>query len=498
MPHIRLHRSRFLSAAALIAVGFVACESPVGPLQPGQSVSIGPLYEDAISGGVDRSYSFQTAVNGEYVVYLKSLSGFVSLGVSDPSTHYTIASVFSQPGAIALDANPTTNFVTRDGGGGLITVHVLNGDTALFQFKVARVNTAPEIAQSRFAFGDTVVGETVEPVVDADWFYARGDSGQTIVAVVEPLGGDGGGITLYVENSATGQSVGLVPNALGEALLTTGPLTLPATQDYRFIIRSTTINAHPRHRGPYRFWTHLVQPAPEHVAKAVPVDSEIRGERIDYAGDVDEFTFQDTVGDELNVFLQGSRRFVLEVMSPSGSRMGGIVNHEADTALFTTGTGPLQVAEAGTHLIRLRGLDPWRVADTGAYRFKVYRIDRRPEVLAAAVVVGDTLSGESIYPAGDIDEFTASATPGTSLIAGFRLSADPVPPSDYLVFEVLDPASGGLLSRIMSAAAGGFMQGVAFTVPASGTVQMRITRFPGAEATTAPYEFFLSPAPPTP
>jgi hypothetical protein len=105
--------------------------------------------------------------------------------------------------------------------------------------------------------------------------------------------------------------------------------------------------------------------------------------------------------------------------------------------------------------------------------------------------VGDTVVGEAIQPTGDIDEFTATATPGERLMAGFRLSADPVPPSDHLQFEVLDPAADTLLGRILSAAAGGFVQEVTFTVPASGSIKIRIGRFPSAEATAAPYEFYV-------
>jgi len=133
------------------------------------------------------------------------------------------------------------------------------------------INTAPEIAPSRFAFGDTVIGETIDPVVDADWFYVQGEANQVVTAVVEPLGVPvGGGVTLYVENPATEQLLRLVPAAIGDSLMTTGPLTLPATRDYRFVVRSTTIGSHPRHRGSYRFWSHVIHPAPEHLAAEVP------------------------------------------------------------------------------------------------------------------------------------------------------------------------------------------------------------------------------------
>jgi hypothetical protein len=79
-PYIRFHRSRLLRAAALAAGAFIACKSPVEPLQPGDRVTVGPLYENAISGGVDRNYSFETVVNGEYVVFLKSFTGLRDTG----------------------------------------------------------------------------------------------------------------------------------------------------------------------------------------------------------------------------------------------------------------------------------------------------------------------------------------------------------------------------------------------------------------------------------
>src|SRR2546422_4556203 len=432
---IRSHTSRAFRVAALIVAALIACDSPFEPLGQGERVPLARVIEDAITGGVDRSYSFVADADGEYVVFLKSLEGFVGLAVRDSASPYTTASVYSQPGARPLDENPTPNFSTRLSGVQVIRVVSLSGPTARFQFMVFPINTAPEIAPSRFAFGDTVVGETIDPVVDADWFYVHGEANQVITALVEPLGvPDAGGVPLYVENPATEQLLTLVPAAGGEALLTTGPVTLPATQDYRLVIRSTSVGSHLRHRGPYRFWSHVIHPAPEHVAAAVPVDVEIRGERIDHADDVDEFTFQDTVGAEFNAFLQSSRRFLLAVSSPSGSGMGGIVDSDADTALFSHGTGPFRLGETGTHVIRVSGTPPWQVADTGAYRLMLYRIDHRPESVPSAVVVGDTVSGEAIYPPGDIDEVTAYAPPGERLTSRFRLSAPPVPQSVYMSF----------------------------------------------------------------
>jgi len=499
LPNL-LHTSRPCRAAALVVALLIACDSPFGPFKPlgrGERVPVDRLIEDAISGGVDRSYSFDVAIGGEYVVFLKSLTGFITLGVIDPTTQFTQGSVFSTPGTTPLEENPSTNVPTPQGGVLLLRAHVIDGATGRFQFKIYPVNTAPEIAPRRFEFGDTIVGETINPLVDTDVFTAHGEAGQAVAAALQPLGSDPGGITLYVETE-TGQLLSFVP-AAGEPLMTTGPIALSVSRDYRFVIRSTTIDAHPRHRGLYRVWSYLIHPAPEHVPPALSVNTEVRGERIDHPNDVDTFTFQDTVGAEFNAFLESSRPFMLQVLSPTNSGLAGRVDNDADTALFHHGTGPFQLTASGTHTIRIEtGVLPWLVADTGAYRFILYRIDHRPELVPSAVQVGDTISGEAIQPAGDVDEFTAAATPGERLASWFRLSADPVPPSAYMSFEVLDPSTGELLGRVLTAAAGDFAQGAAFTVPTSGALQIRIGRIPGAEAAAAPYEFFLGPAPQVP
>ncbi len=87
------------------------------------------------------------------------------------------------------------------------------------------------------------------------------------------------------------------------------------------------------------------------------------------------------------------------------------------------------------------------------------RLNRSPETSASTVQVGDTVSGEEIYPAGDIDEFTLSAAPGTQLKPWFRLTATPMPSYAAVVFEVVDPGTGVVLSQSPVTATAGFHSG---------------------------------------
>jgi hypothetical protein len=386
LPHTRLLRSRVLRAAALIGGAFVACESPTEPRGQGERVPIGQVIEDRIADSVDRRYSF-VASNGEYVVFLKSLDGFVVLTVEDSlPPRRCAAAVASSPGLVPLEQNPTPYCTTPTSRVELIRVGVFSGATARYQFMVFPVDRAPEIVADRFDFGDTVAGETIDPLVDADVFYVHGDSGQTIAAVVEPLGGAlAGGLSLFVEDPDSIMWLGYARGAGADPLFTSGPLTLPVAQDYRFVVRSEVTVNHQRHLGAYRFWSYIVHREPEHLPPGLVAGFQFVGERIDYPNDVDQFTFQDTIGAEFNAFVESGRQFVIQLVSPLGETLLGRVDSDADTALFHHGTGPFQLTSTGTYKIRIQapiGL-PWAVADTGAYRFLLYRIDRRPEVRLA-------------------------------------------------------------------------------------------------------------------
>src|SRR2546422_6271542 len=84
-------------------------------------------------------------------------------------------------------------------------------------------------------------------------------------------------------------------------------------RSYLFSVWSVTSNVYPRYRGPYRFWSYPIDRAPEHRPAAMPLAAEVRGETIDPAGDVDEFTFTAAAGAEYNAFVQAPRPVQLEV-----------------------------------------------------------------------------------------------------------------------------------------------------------------------------------------
>ena len=491
-PH---HRSpiRWLSGSAAVAVsGFLACDSP-SPFEPrgeGERVPIGSVIEQDVTPDSARWYSFAAGSNSVYAVFLEALQGSVFLMVVDSARHPPIVSISANQGGPGLEDNATDNFFSPTGGVYRLRVSTFPGvASARFRFMVYEINTAPEKVPARFAIGDTVAGETIDPIVDGDRFFAHGTAGQDVVLVMETLGPQGSGsVSLTVVDTVAPTLLGYVFGDAGTPTLTTGRLRLPASQDYLFSVWSVTSNVYPRYRGPYRFWSYLINRGPEHRPAAMPLGAEVRGEKIDRAGDVDEFTFAAAAGAEYNAFVQAPRAVRLEVAPVTGPVLAIATSSESDTALFTHATGRFQVPAGGTYVVRVAGTAPSQIADTGAYRLFLYPIDRRPEHVSAAITPGDTISGEAIDLPGDVDEFTFSGTAGEEFNA--FLQAENGSSETSLQLEVVDGA-GTVLRTVQSVGTDTslFRQVTGrFALPGTGTCRLRVSG-----AAYYPYDFNRGP-----
>ncbi len=467
-----------LAGLALLWLVALSCDSPVAPRGEGERVPVGRVVEDAMSGDSVRRFSFTATPGGEYAVFCEALQGAVQLVVVDSVHHGLVGSVFADTGSAPLEENTTPAFLTPGGGTYLISVRSIPaGTTARFRFEVFQVNTAPETHAARFSIGDTVTGETIDPSVDVDAFVARGDSGQEAVFVAQALGPVGSGVlSLAILDSLGANSlVGFTFTDAGNPNpQTTGRLMFPATRDYQFRL-GAVVGTFPRYRGPYRFWSYAIDRAPEHHPAAVTVGSEARGESIDRAGDVDEFTFQATAGVELNAFLQSSRPFQLVIASASGPILAGVSSGGPDTGLFRAATGRFQLTQTGTYVVRVTGLADFDMADTGSYRFLLYPIDRRPESIGAGISRGDTITGESIDQPGDVDEFTFTGAAGEEFNA--FLQAQNGSSQSVLQLDAVD-GNGTVLNTALSAGSDSILvrqQTGRFALATSGTQRLRVS-----------------------
>ena len=482
--------------ALVLALG--CGDTPLEPRGEGERVPVGTVIEQEVTGDSARWYSFAARPNGVYAVFLEALQGIVSLVVLDSAHHSFIAGIDAHQGGARLEENPTNNFLTPAAGVYLLSVSTFPaGASARFRFMVYEINTAPEKVPARFAIGDTVAGETIDPIVDGDRFFADGTAGQDVVLVMETLGPQGSGsVSLDVVDPTTNTLLGYVFGDAGTPTLTTGRLRLPGTHDYRFSAWAVTSNVYPRYRGPYRFWSYLINRAPEHRPAVIPLSAEVRGETIDRAGDLDEFTFAAPVGAEYNAFVQAPRAVRLEVGTVAGPVLATATSSAADTGLFNHPTGRFQIPAAGSYILRVAGTAPSQIADTGAYRVFLYPIDRRPEHVSTTITLGDTVSGEAIDLPGDIDEFTFSGAAGEELNAFLQAQSGSL--ETHLQLEVLD-GGGTLVSYTQSVGTDTSLLRQPtgrFALPRTGTYRLRVSGVNGGpsypdELNRGAYRLFL-------
>jgi hypothetical protein len=464
-------------SAILVSVA-LGCESPFEPRGDGERVPIGQVIEHEVIGDSADWYSFEASPKVLYVVFLEALRGSAYLVVSDSSHQSQFAYVVASTGGPKLLENASGTVGTQDGGVYRLRVTgVLQNTTARYRFMVYAIDQAPELVPSNFTLGDTVAGETIQPMVDLDSFVVQGDAGQDIVAVAEAQGPAGSGsISLIVIDPVANSFLGYLVTSAGTSTpVTTGRVRLPGSHAYSFHLGSVVSNLSPRYRGPYRFWSYAINRAPEHRPATLPVGAVVFGETVDRAGDVDEFTFPGTAGASFNAFVQASHGVQLEIVADSGPALTAAVSDPVDTALFGVATGRVTLTRSGTYRVRVSGTTPTDIADTGAYRFLLYPIDPRPEHVSANIAAGDTVLGESIDVSGDVDEFVVPGAPGDQDNVFFQaLTGSPVAP---LRLEVVNDSGRVLNSVLSSAADTGLTHQFTgrFVIPPTGSLRLRVT-----------------------
>lgn len=371
-----------------------------------------------------------------------------------------------------------------------------------------RFGFGPEAVSDTFAIGDTISAEAIDPPGDIDVFHFHGVRGQHVNIALQGLAApSAGGFQAFISGPG-GYSIVFSPTAAA-ALRDHQTLRfdLPATAWYEISVSGAGWAGVLAERGAYRFTVEPLGVAPEHVPSALVPGDSVTTEAIDSPGDWDEYTVTAAPGQDLGVIVHSTRTDFLYPYLRIFDRTTG----DSLVALYGDRlVGPFRVPASGEVGIAVYQPDGWfRFCNdatcggyyrfVGDYAFHVIPIDRAPENGPATYTVGDTVRGEAIFPAGDIDEFTTSAVPGGTLTAYIRLTAPPVGEQFHgLTLEVIDPATGNSLIGALAQFFGQTFGPVGtFTVPARGNLLIRVRGSGtfGDELTTAPYEFFVKRGP---
>lgn len=355
--------------------------------------------------------------------------------------------------------------------------------------------TRPESVADSVAIGDTIGGEALTPLGDVDVYRFLGQRGEHLNAAIEGQSAPSGGGFAVLLVGPTDEFVGITssptaPDSLGAH--ETGRLDLTDSGWYEVRVIGASDPPVLGEEGPYRLALTLRSTAPEHSgASLVPGDS-VTNEVIDTPDDWDEFTVTGSPGQLLTIVTQ----------TLSGTGIPVLAVFDSTTHDTLTWVVPVP-GNQPTDYFRLPPSGQVKVAVfhpnsgfsgpfIGAYRFVVIPVNPAPELVPASFSLGDTVQGEGIFPATDVDEFTSTATPGDTLLPGYRLLADP-PSGTLLTLEVVDPATDSVLvgPGVAVSGAGTFVTPGFFVVPPGGAYVIRVRGggSNGERLVTGSYEF---------
>jgi len=423
-----------ITLTATDATGMTASTS-VGILieAPQGTISLGDTVSGAIRvPGDSDEFTFWAQAGQEVAIFIQGRSGSsgdrFNLYLLDPARNQ-LGSAYSYGNNPTLTDGPSyqsTGRITLSHSGTytvLVRGHSSTTHSGPYRFYVHPVDRAPESVNAAIALGDTINGESIYPPSDIDEFTFQAQAGQEVAIFIQGRSGSSSDrFNLYLLDPALNQlgsaySYGNNPTLTdGSSYQSTGRITLSHSGTHTVLVRghnSTTDS------GPYRFYVHPVDRAPENVNTAIALGDTIDGESISPPSDIDEFTFQAQAGQEVAIFIQGrsassSDRFNLYLLDPARNELGSAYSYGNNPTL-TDGpsyqsTGRITLSHSGTYTVLIRGHNS--TTHSGPYRFYVHPVDRAPENVNTAIALGDTIDGESISPPSDIDEFTFQAQAG--------------------------------------------------------------------------------------
>jgi hypothetical protein len=250
------------------------------------------------------------------------------------------------------------------------------------------------------------------------------------------------------------------------------------------LVLSSDVNGATADRGAtFALRMDTVSVAPE-VASASVVVGDTIAETLWRCGDVDSFTISGPPGDDILVSAWLERSvscsvslYVVRAGSPDSLLTTLGANGPAGASRFLR-----KVPETGSETYRVISDPSGSVADRGvSYRIALPVGDIEPEFVAATLLLGDTISGETLADANDIDRYTVALVPGE------RYTLEWSGP----VRAVLEgPSTNRVVTNDSLLAPNGSVFSWYFTVTSAATYRLRVTPSSGS-VTNAPYTLAL-------
>jgi plastocyanin len=288
--------------------------------------------------------------------------------------------------------------------------------------------------------GPVVAGEDIQPVGDVDELTFSGTKGQLVNVFFQGTSGSASDFLQLSLLSPTRNVLASLFSYGNDRALddhTAGRIELPLTGTYTLRVQGDNVT---EDGGPYRLQVVALSDSPETLPAMITPGPIVTGESLSPRGDVDVFTFDGRAEEEVVVYLQGrtgeySDQFQIELYDPGATRLERSYSRGNDGTLEGQGFGPVVLPRTGRYTVRIGG---YRGYEQGPYRFRVMPVNLPPEKIEAVVTAGPIITGESISPAGDVDQFTFTAARGQAVNLMFQAMSGLG--GDMLRLELLNPA----------------------------------------------------------
>lgn len=399
-------------------------------VKPRNGNVVGDTIQDEIrpAGDIDE-IRFDGLAGQEINLYFQAMSGAAnqnfSLTLYDPLGQ-PLGHTFSEGTDQTLEGQAFGPIrLPRDGSYILRVKGYYGTEQGPYRIYVMPVALGPERIGKAITVGSIVSGEAISPVGDIDEFTFTGAKGQFVNVFFQATSGSASDRLWVSLLSPTRANLGSLYSYGSDGTLdgrSAGRTELPQNGTYTLRVQG---NNAAEDGGPYRLQVVTLSNAPESVSSNITQGPVISGESLSPRGDVDDFTFAGTAGDEVVVFFQATSgesgsQFKLILYEPDGDPMESAFSRGSDATLQGQGFGPVKLAQTGSYRVRIYG---YYGVEKGPYRFQVMPVKLAPEQIAAAVTAGPVITGESISPAGDVDHFTFTGTRGQAINLMFQATS---------------------------------------------------------------------------
>jgi len=337
------------------------------------------------------------------------------------------------------------------------------------------IDSMPEGRSMTVAGGEIVTG-TIDPPGDIDTYRVPVHSGEYWQIAYQGTYNGGAGTTLEWWTDALPYWPTVTLGAIASTGLADAPKTgrLDVLADVTWRIRVVSNNS-AADRGPYRFQVQPFNTAPEHHAAAlVPFDT-VTNEGWDFLQDVDRFTLTGTPGVSYRVTFVSAviaNRLTIRVFDPA--TMAELTEMNSDG--YVQETVPFPMPAGG--MVYIDAIDSTGYNSTPTpYRLHVFPVNTAPESVPAAIAIGDTVSGETVAYAGDVDEYTFNGTAGQTVTAGLDWYGGSPTDGNWMQIEVIDVSTGySLAGYFDSDPTPGWGAGATATLPTTGKYILQVRR----------------------